>query len=45
MRSFGFMPEVFLGCLHFLRLGGIDLDKQILIFSAAKIILQGKGVE
>jgi hypothetical protein len=41
MRSFGFLPEVFLGCLHFLGLGGIDLGNQILIFPAAEIILQG----
>jgi hypothetical protein len=40
MRSFGFPPEVFLGYLHFLRLDGIDLGKQILFFPAAKIILQ-----
>jgi len=44
MRSFGFLPKVFLGCLRFVRMGGIDLGKQILIFPAAKIILQGKGI-
>ena len=44
MRSFGFLPKVFLGCLGFVRLGGIDLGKHILIFPAAKIILQGKGI-
>jgi hypothetical protein len=33
----------FSGCLRFLGLGGIDLGKQISIFPAAKIILQGNN--
>jgi hypothetical protein len=36
MRSFGFLPEVFLGCLHFLRLDGIDLGKQNLSLEIVK---------
>jgi hypothetical protein len=41
MRSFGFLQEVLLGSPYFFRLGGVDLGKQILIFPAAKIMLQG----
>jgi hypothetical protein len=44
MRSFGILPEVFRGRLHFPCLHGIDLGKQILIFLAIKIILQGTDV-
>jgi len=44
MRSFGFMPKFFLGSLRLIRMGGIDLGKQILIFPAVKIILQSKGI-